>query len=289
MIDIETCILIGHKSVPSKESQRHQQVCWSVFSADLAELWVLFFFGRKTFSSFDKQWIQHRKRYKKLRHQLSTADLCHVLHTGKTKCENIHVSDKPTKTSKTFVNFCHVPWLLPLLQHPLADPKPLTPTAKMPTTPRMRKASEKNAKNITKRGNVSKTSKKDDGYPVSTELLALFIFVVIGSAVFQIVQSIWMAGPWLPAPLRPQVTTTTKTQHFTKSCGFPGILFNLQHQQHFLKVLNLIFFPCWPPTFGCQNQILVRWDSIYTQTVHSYGCIFLQHFFWALFPTKTNF
>jgi len=68
-------------------------------------------------------------------------------------------------------------------------------SAKMPTTPRMRKASEKNAKNITKRGNVSKTSKKDEGYPVSTELLALFIFVVIGSAVFQIVQSIWMSGP----------------------------------------------------------------------------------------------
>merc|ERR1711951_72789 len=68
-------------------------------------------------------------------------------------------------------------------------------SSKMPTTPRMRKASEKNAKNITKRGNVSKTSKKDEGYPVSTELLALFIFVVIGSAVFQIVQSIWMAGP----------------------------------------------------------------------------------------------
>jgi len=68
-------------------------------------------------------------------------------------------------------------------------------SAKMPATPRMRKSIEKNAKNITKRGNVSKTSKKDDGYPVSTELLALFIFVVIGSAVFQIVQSIWMAGP----------------------------------------------------------------------------------------------
>ena len=63
---------------------------------------------------------------------------------------------------------------------------------KMPTTPRMRKSNEKNAKNITKRGNVSKSSKKEDGYPVSPELLALFIFVVIGSAVFQIVQSIWM-------------------------------------------------------------------------------------------------
>ena len=52
-------------------------------------------------------------------------------------------------------------------------------------TPRMRKSVEKNAKNITKRGNVSKSSKKDDAYPVSPELIALFLFVVIGSAVFQ--------------------------------------------------------------------------------------------------------
>ena len=65
----------------------------------------------------------------------------------------------------------------------------------MPVTPRMKKANEKNQKNITKRGNVSKTSKKEEQYPVSPELIALFIFVVIGSAVFQIVQSIWMSGP----------------------------------------------------------------------------------------------
>jgi len=57
----------------------------------------------------------------------------------------------------------------------------------------MRKANEKNAKNVTKRGNVVKSSKKDDQYPVSPELIALFVFVVIGSAVFQIIQSIWMA------------------------------------------------------------------------------------------------
>eukprot|EP00095_Tigriopus_kingsejongensis_P009157 snap_masked-scaffold798_size95657-processed-gene-0.5 protein:Tk09157 transcript:snap_masked-scaffold798_size95657-processed-gene-0.5-mRNA-1 annotation:"stress-associated endoplasmic reticulum protein 2-like" len=63
----------------------------------------------------------------------------------------------------------------------------------MPTTPRIRKSNEKNAKNITKRGNVSKTSKKEDGSPVSQELIAFFIFVVVGSAVFQIVQSIWWA------------------------------------------------------------------------------------------------
>jgi len=57
----------------------------------------------------------------------------------------------------------------------------------------MRAASEKNAKNVTKRGNVSKSSKKDNNYPVSPELIALFVFVVIGSAVFQIIQSVWMA------------------------------------------------------------------------------------------------
>merc|ERR1712123_288124 len=66
---------------------------------------------------------------------------------------------------------------------------------KMPSTPQMRKASEKNAKNITKRGNVTKSSKSDDKYPVSPELIALFVFVVIGSAVFQIIQSVWMSGP----------------------------------------------------------------------------------------------
>ena len=41
----------------------------------------------------------------------------------------------------------------------------------MPSTPQMRKANEKNAKNILKRGNVSKSSKSDDKYPVSPELI----------------------------------------------------------------------------------------------------------------------
>ena len=41
----------------------------------------------------------------------------------------------------------------------------------MPSTPQMRKANEKNAKNVTKRGNVIKTSKTDDKYPVSPELI----------------------------------------------------------------------------------------------------------------------
>merc|ERR1711878_132124 len=70
-----------------------------------------------------------------------------------------------------------------------------TPTFTMPSTPQMRKANEKNAKNVTKRGNVVKSSKSDDKYPVSPELIALFVFVVIGSAVFQIIQSVWVGSP----------------------------------------------------------------------------------------------
>lgn len=66
---------------------------------------------------------------------------------------------------------------------------------KMPSTPQMRKANEKNAKNVTKRGQVKGSSKDETKYPVSPELIALFVFVVIGSAVFQIIQSVWMSGP----------------------------------------------------------------------------------------------
>ena len=50
-----------------------------------------------------------------------------------------------------------------------------TTQAKMPSTPQMRKANEKNAKNILKRGNVQKSSKSDDKYPVSPELIVSFI------------------------------------------------------------------------------------------------------------------
>merc|ERR1712116_100861 len=50
--------------------------------------------------------------------------------------------------------------------------QPGQPTSKMPSTPQMRK--------------------ENDKYPVSPELIALFVFVVIGSAVFQIIQSVWM-------------------------------------------------------------------------------------------------
>lgn len=59
---------------------------------------------------------------------------------------------------------------------------------------RMRLANEKHSKNITTRGNVPKSLKPaEEKYAVGPWLLGLFIFVVCGSAVFQIIQSIRMA------------------------------------------------------------------------------------------------
>ncbi|XP_034481194.1 stress-associated endoplasmic reticulum protein 2 [Drosophila innubila] len=56
---------------------------------------------------------------------------------------------------------------------------------------RMRVANEKASKYVTMRGNVPKSQKTKEGqYPVGPWLLALFIFVVCGSAIFQIIQSI---------------------------------------------------------------------------------------------------
>jgi hypothetical protein len=58
----------------------------------------------------------------------------------------------------------------------------------------MKVANEKAMKNITNRGNVPKGNKMEaDKYPIGPWLLGLFIFVVCGSAVFQIIQSIRMA------------------------------------------------------------------------------------------------
>jgi len=63
----------------------------------------------------------------------------------------------------------------------------------MPSKQRMRIANEKHSKNINTRGNVPKSLKpSEEKYPVGPALLALFVFVVCGSAVFQIIQSIRM-------------------------------------------------------------------------------------------------
>ncbi|KXJ76594.1 stress-associated endoplasmic reticulum protein 2 [Aedes albopictus] len=59
---------------------------------------------------------------------------------------------------------------------------------------RIRMANEKASRNITQRGNVPKSTKAaEEKYPVGPWLLALFIFVVCGSAIFQIIQSIRIA------------------------------------------------------------------------------------------------
>jgi len=63
----------------------------------------------------------------------------------------------------------------------------------MPSKQRMRLANEKHSKNIVNKGNVPKTLKQaEEKLPVGPWLLGLFIFVVCGSAVFQIIQSIRM-------------------------------------------------------------------------------------------------
>jgi len=64
-------------------------------------------------------------------------------------------------------------------------------TIKMAAKQRMRIASEKHSQNVTNRGNIPKTmNPKDEKYAVGPALLGLFLFVVCGSAVFQIIQSI---------------------------------------------------------------------------------------------------
>ncbi|CAL8352322.1 unnamed protein product [Lota lota] len=61
---------------------------------------------------------------------------------------------------------------------------------------RIRMANEKHSKNITLRGNVAKSTRNlgDDKGVVGPWLLALFLFVVCGSAIFQIIQSIRMGA-----------------------------------------------------------------------------------------------
>ncbi|CRK97154.1 CLUMA_CG010551, isoform A [Clunio marinus] len=64
----------------------------------------------------------------------------------------------------------------------------------MAPTQRIKVANEKASKNITLRGNVPKSTKNgDEKLSVGPWLLALFLFVVCGSAIFQIIQSIRIA------------------------------------------------------------------------------------------------
>ncbi|KAL1249172.1 hypothetical protein QQF64_020177 [Cirrhinus molitorella] len=62
----------------------------------------------------------------------------------------------------------------------------------MSAVQRMKVANEKHSKTITQRGHVQKTTRvvNEEKSPVGPWLLALFVFVVCGSAIFQIIQSI---------------------------------------------------------------------------------------------------
>jgi len=57
----------------------------------------------------------------------------------------------------------------------------------------MKVANEKAQKMVNQRGNVPKSTRQnEEKYPVAPWLMGLFLFVVCGSAVFQIIQSIRM-------------------------------------------------------------------------------------------------
>uniref|UniRef100_A0A8C0J5B6 Stress-associated endoplasmic reticulum protein n=1 Tax=Chelonoidis abingdonii TaxID=106734 RepID=A0A8C0J5B6_CHEAB len=63
---------------------------------------------------------------------------------------------------------------------------------------RIRMANEKHSKNITQRGNVAKTLRpQEEKYPVGPWLLALFVFVVCGSAVLQSVSMLLISCSWV--------------------------------------------------------------------------------------------
>jgi len=66
----------------------------------------------------------------------------------------------------------------------------------MPSVQHMRHASKTHADNINRRGAV-KTSlkKKDEGANLPTYIVGLLVFVVCGSLIFQILQSIRLGEP----------------------------------------------------------------------------------------------
>ncbi|KAK8575496.1 hypothetical protein V6N12_063168 [Hibiscus sabdariffa] len=49
-------------------------------------------------------------------------------------------------------------------------------------------------RNITKRGAVESSAKKGNGYPVGPILLGFFVFVVVGSSLFQIIRTATSKG-----------------------------------------------------------------------------------------------
>eukprot|EP01147_Barroeca_monosierra_P008905 gene8905-1249_t len=60
----------------------------------------------------------------------------------------------------------------------------------------MRRSSERHKSNVTKKGNVPASRKpKKSEFPVGPVVLGLLIFVVCGSAIFQLLQSVQFGAP----------------------------------------------------------------------------------------------
>jgi len=96
---------------------------------------------------------------------------------------------------------------------------------------RIRMANEKHSKNITQRGNVAKTLRpQEEKYPVGPWLLALFVFVVCGSAVQE----------RLPKALRVTGLCTPEAQYLMHSACSPT-LDDEMPTTCFLRVLESLF------------------------------------------------
>nr|XP_054384952.1 stress-associated endoplasmic reticulum protein 2 isoform X2 [Pongo abelii]XP_054384953.1 stress-associated endoplasmic reticulum protein 2 isoform X2 [Pongo abelii] len=86
---------------------------------------------------------------------------------------------------------------------------------------RIRMANEKHSKNITQRGNVAKTLRpQEEKYPVGPWLLALFVFVVCGSASFVPLRSPFLQSEQT-GPEPSGVSTTSCGSLFLKIRGDP--------------------------------------------------------------------
>uniref|UniRef100_A0AC34FI64 Stress-associated endoplasmic reticulum protein n=1 Tax=Panagrolaimus sp. ES5 TaxID=591445 RepID=A0AC34FI64_9BILA len=67
-----------------------------------------------------------------------------------------------------------------------------TKSTKMAPKQRMNVANEQFTKNVVKRGNVEKSTKSSQGPKVGPWLIGMFVFVVCGSAIFEIIRYVKM-------------------------------------------------------------------------------------------------
>eukprot|EP00466_Bigelowiella_natans_P020070 jgi/Bigna1/60002/fgenesh1_kg.8_\ len=64
----------------------------------------------------------------------------------------------------------------------------------MPSKASLKMRNKKFSENIDKRGQVSKGSNKPEKYPLGPYAIAFFLFVVVGSAIFQLIAQVSRGG-----------------------------------------------------------------------------------------------